>query len=110
MSVVAGDQTFKVCPSPVDVPPGLPDALRLALAGANPGRGDRLVFAVGLPDDRVATLELFDVAGRVVRRRAVDSGAGTVDLSAGARLVPGIYWARLTHESGELVRRICIAQ
>jgi hypothetical protein len=106
---IAGDQSFEACPSPIGVPAPASAALSLALAGPNPARGDGVAFRVALPDESAATLELIDLRGRVVRRRTVDAQDGVVDLSAGARLAPGLYWARLSHPRGSTVRRICIA-
>jgi hypothetical protein len=108
-SAIAGDQSFQVCTSPIGVPgPGAVGA-SLALVGANPARGDRLAFRCALPEGAAGTFELIDLQGRVVRRRAVEAGEGAIDLSGDRRLAPGLYWARLTHAQGRLVRRICIA-
>jgi hypothetical protein len=107
---IAGDQTFEVCPSLIGVPTPDARALRLALAGPNPGRGDRLFFRFELPDAGAGTLELFDVAGRVVRRQSIGEAEGVVDLSGSGRLAPGLYWARLAHAQGTLVRKICITE
>ena len=42
------------------------------------------------------TLELYSVRGAVVARRTVDGPVdGWFDLAGGARLVPGLYWARV---------------
>jgi len=105
----AGDQTFQVCTGTLDVPPPTP-GLALAFAGPNPARGERLAFRFKLPDGGAGTLELFDVSGRIVRRAAVTGASGQVDLSHGRTLPPGLYWARLTHAAGHIVRRICIAE
>ncbi|MEO6463888.1 MAG: T9SS type A sorting domain-containing protein [Candidatus Eisenbacteria bacterium] len=105
---VAGEQFFTVCGAPVGVPGrGPAAALSLALAGAHPARGDRLVFTFALPDARPGTLDLFDVAGRVVRSHRVE-GAGTIDLAQGRRLRPGLYWARVAHGGSSLVRRVIV--
>lgn len=108
---IPGDQFVTVCPSAVDVPPGAPAAsprLRLALAGANPARGDGLRFAIELPGEGPARLELFDCRGRLAGGREV-GGSGVVDLAAGRDLPPGLYFARLAHAGASVVRRVCVA-
>jgi hypothetical protein len=108
-SAIAGDQSFQVCTSPIGVPGPGARGESLALVGANPARGDRLAFRCTLPEGVAGTFELIDLQGRVVRRRAVAAGEVAIDLSGDRRLTPGLYWARLSHAQGRLVRRICIA-
>ncbi len=112
---IPGDQFLAVCPGATDVAPASPTGLNLSLAGPNPGRGDRVPFAFALPDTRPAALHLFDCTGRVVRARAVDAEAGagvsgTLDLSEGRSLPPGLYWARLSHGGSSVVRRFCVVK
>jgi hypothetical protein len=80
----------------VDVP-----ALVLALRGVrpNPVMGSGLNVSFTLPGPAPARLELFDVAGRLVRARDVgELGAGhhEVDLGGGEALPAGLYLVRLT--------------
>ena len=105
---IQGDQTFEVCPSLIGVPAPGAGALALSFVGANPTRGGRLSFRYALPREGGARLELVDVAGRAVRRRALAGTTGVVDLSDGVRLSPGIYWARLTQAGTSAVRAICV--
>jgi hypothetical protein len=84
--------------------------LAFALDGVrpNPAFGGRLLVHFALPGSEPASLELLDVAGRRVRERAVGSlGAGrhVVDLSAGQRLKPGLYFLRLTQGASQRVAR-----
>jgi hypothetical protein len=70
-------------------------------------------FAVGfvLPDAAPARLELFDVAGRRVLHRQLDSpGAGrhVVQLGAAADYRPGMYFLRLSQAGSSLTGRVVI--
>ena len=88
-------------------------ALSLALAGPNPSRGSRLSFALTLPDDSPARLELLDVHGRRMTGRDVSAlGAGrhSVDLAAGAALHAGVYLARLTQGAQVRVVRAIVME
>jgi hypothetical protein len=87
----------------------VPGELALALDGfrPNPAREFPLV-SFTLPDAEPATLELFDVRGRVLGRRAIgELGAGdhTVRMDVSDQLPPGMYWIRLTQGTRQLVRR-----
>jgi len=107
----AGDQFFSICPASADVPAAGGARLALRLDGPNPTRGERLRFAYGLPDARPATLRMLDSAGRLVRQHglAPDAGGrGTVDLSAGGRLAPGMYWAQLSQGDARATVRFCV--
>lgn len=85
-------------------PPG-PPAPRAGLGFAvadvrpNPARG-AFWATVSLPEPGEATLELFDVAGRVLESRRI-SGArvGVVRMNPSGRLAAGVYWLRLRQES-----------
>ena len=110
---IAGDQFFGVCPTSTGVPGGRDAGLGLALAAANPLRGDRLRVTFSLPDARPARLVLVDAAGRVRRDVPVDAPAGTpavVDLSSGRRLAPGVYWLRLTQGDAIATRAISVVR
>ena len=106
----AGDQFFSVCPGATDVPGGGAN-LGLALSVPNPVRGDRLRVTFTLADARPARLQLVDVAGRVQRDRSVGGATGAalvVDLSAGPRLAPGVYWLRLSQGSAIAKRKFTV--
>lgn len=110
-AAIPDDQFFTICPTSADVPRGDGARLDLRILGPNPSRGERLRFAFDLPDGRPATLRMIDCTGRLVRSRDLvpaAGGTGTVDLSAGRRLAPGVYWARLTQGDAHVVRRICV--
>ena len=52
-----------------------------------------------LPGSEPARLEVFDVMGRLMNRRdlpGAEPGAVKVQAGAGARIVPGVYWVRLS--------------
>jgi len=90
----------------VDVPSGV----ALAIEEVTPNPSDReMRVSFSLPTNEPATLELIDVTGRLVRERSV-TGAGrrTVDLAAGARLLPGVYHIRLTQGGRSKVKRVSV--
>lgn len=112
---IAGDQFFSACPAPTGVPAdgGAGPGLGLTLAAANPARGDRLRVAFTLAEAGPVRLMLVDVAGRVQRDVRLDGAAGqsaVVDLSAGRRLAPGVYWARLTQGDRVATRAISVTR
>ncbi|MGH7724197.1 MAG: T9SS type A sorting domain-containing protein [Candidatus Eiseniibacteriota bacterium] len=79
-------------------------ALALSLAGfePNPARG-RPVVRLSLPGEELATLEVFDARGRVIRSQRVDEfGPGTHTLRLENALPAGIYWLRLA-QAGKVV-------
>ncbi|HET7225410.1 MAG TPA: hypothetical protein VFK69_06805 [Candidatus Eisenbacteria bacterium] len=68
-------------------------------APASPAHNLGLVISFSLLSGEPARLELVDVSGRTVASREVGSlgpGRHTLDLSTGTRLVPGLYFMRLT--------------
>jgi len=84
----------------------------LALEGAwpNPARGAIRAYFT-LPSAAPATLELIDVAGRRVLRRAVGElgpGRHSLDLGAAARLRPGLYFLRLVQAGRVLHARVAV--
>lgn len=108
----------------IEVAPASPDAqytssvavgegveARLELAGArpNPARGAVNVwFTLGSGE---AALELFDVSGRRVTRRAVGTmGAGehVVTLGVTPELRAGLYFVRLSQAGQELHARVAL--
>jgi uncharacterized protein DUF4331/flagellar hook capping protein FlgD len=85
----------------------------LALRGANPATASKLEFT--LPANGHVKLEVFDVQGRIVRTLLdqdaaagafVTSWDGTTD--GGARVVGGVYFARLTAGAQVTSRRIVL--
>ena len=94
--------------------PGAPaPGLALVGLGPNPTRGDHVRVSFTLADARPARLEVVDVTGRVVRAqtvRASAGGAGSVDLAAGARFAPGVYWIRLSQGASRVARSVCIVR
>ncbi len=109
---IAGDQFFTVCPATTGVP-GATGA-KFALLGTvpNPSRGDRVLVAYELPDSRPATLQLIDCTGRVVRQAIVGApgGSGSIELSQGRPVAPGVYWLRLSQGRSSVARRLCVVR
>jgi len=65
----------------------------------NPARG-AFWATVSLPEPGIATLELFDLAGRVLESRKLAGGRpGVVQMNAASSLTPGVYWLRLRQGS-----------
>lgn len=96
----------------LDVPRA--DGPRLALAGArpHPARG-AAVLVFTLPRAGDATLEVFDVAGRVVAReplRAAAAGQHAHAVSRERALAPGLYLARLTQGEQHATARFVVAE
>ena len=57
-------------------------------------------MTVSLPEPGIATLELFDLAGRVLESRKLAGGRpGVVQMNAASSLAPGVYWLRLRQGS-----------
>jgi anti-sigma factor RsiW len=48
-----------------------------------------------LPASSAYTLEIVDAAGRLVWERSVAAQQGTLSVSSGRGLAPGVYWVRL---------------
>jgi hypothetical protein len=86
----------------------------LALGGfrPNPAVGTARVHFT-LPDDRPASVEVFDLRGRSVFSRAVGSlGPGThsIALDGAGALASGVYWIRLVHPERTISVRGVIAR
>lgn len=83
----------------------------LAMAGhENPARGGPVV-SFTLPDARPASLEVIDIAGRVVLSREVGAlgpGHHRLDLSASRAWRPGIYLLRLRNPERSVTRKIAL--
>lgn len=88
-----------------------PEVLVLAMAGhENPARGGPVV-SFTLPDARPASLEVIDIAGRVVLSREVGAlgpGHHRLDLSASRAWRPGIYLLRLRNPERSVTRKIAL--
>jgi hypothetical protein len=87
-------------PVAVEDPPAGPShdaSFAIDLISPNPAFG-RLDFAYSLPDAGPATLEMFDIAGRMVMSRDLQDGAGhhhlTIDREPS--FAAGTYWLRLS--------------
>ena len=96
--------------SPVGI--GDPEAVTFALKGIspNPAKGP---FGVNfsLPDNKHATLSVFDVSGRRVASREVGTlGAGRHNVTVGNRLKAGVYMIRLDREGASLTTRAAVIQ
>ena len=86
---------------------------RLAMRGAtpNPALDGRLRVEFSLRDGSAATLDVVDVAGRVLRTRQVGGlGPGThsLDLGKDSALRPGVYFLRLTQGGNEVRARAAV--
>jgi hypothetical protein len=96
----------------VDVTPAA-ETPGLSLAGTwpNPVSAGAPAVRFSLPDAAPASLELVNVAGRVVARREVGelgAGAHVVGLEAASRLSPGLYFLRLTRGAEARVARTVV--
>jgi hypothetical protein len=84
--------------SPVAVSEPGPVSFGIRGMWPNPSANGALTVRFSLPSAAGARLEMFDVTGRVVRRRELDAlGAGThtLTLGEGAPIAPGVYFVRL---------------
>lgn len=87
----------------------IPAVAGLALEGFRPNPAvESASFSFSLPDARSASLEVYDVRGKVVFAREV------AELGPGRHLLrwlgsetsrPGIYWIRLVHPAGTLMAK-----
>ncbi len=96
----------------LDAPERGDGGARLDAPAPSPSRGD-VTLRFGLPRASWAALELFDPAGRRVRtlaRGRFEAGERAFTWNRaddrGARVAPGLYFARLTWDGGTRVRRI----
>ncbi len=92
----------------------IPSSSVLALEGAWPNPvSDRMVVGVSLPDERPATLELFESSGRRIARRDVGSlGAGRhlLAIDEARDLAPGLYFLRLSRGERALMSKVCVVR
>jgi len=68
-----------------------------------------LKLTCALPEAGAARLEVYDVSGRRVNRREISAarpGRIDVEAGAGAKLLPGPYWVRLTQGAHRPVTRM----
>jgi hypothetical protein len=84
-----------------------------ALLGArpNPVVDGRLTVSFSLSTVHASQIELLDIGGRVLRRVEVGTlGVGNhlVDMSPGTRMVPGVYFIRLTQDGRHLIQRVAV--
>jgi len=91
----------------------IPSGLEFALTGAtpNPARGAKLNVSFTLPSFERARLSLVSVSGRVVRDldlAGYGAGRHTIDLSAGAPLHAGLYFARLSQSGRTLTTPVTV--
>lgn len=85
-------------------------AFAIERVAPNPSTGP-LSVRVALPDDGPASLELIDLAGRMVVRRAVAGrGSQTVSLAAGSGIRPGMYVVRLSRSGASRATRVAIVR
>jgi hypothetical protein len=99
-------------PVVVSVGPHRRPAQGLALSAPrpNPAQG-AISFEVTLPDDSPARVELLDIAGRIQRTQLVQgAGAHAVRFGNAGSLAPGLYFARVTHETGARSERVVVAK
>jgi hypothetical protein len=92
----------------------VPPRAVLALAGASPNPApDDLWVAFSLPAEGRATLELFDLKGRMLAQREVGTlgpGEHRVAFSEARRLPAGVYLVRLTRADRVLTAKACVVK
>ncbi|HEY3215450.1 MAG TPA: hypothetical protein VGK93_03060 [Candidatus Eisenbacteria bacterium] len=88
------------------------DVPSFALRGANPNPSRGVMHvSFSLPDDRPATLGLYDVSGRQVAARRLEGvgpGWHTVDLGSRGHLPAGLYIIRLNQGGRSLIARAVV--
>lgn len=86
----------------------------LSLVGASPNPATRdLTVAFSLPGDEPATLELYDLRGRLIERRdvgALGAGEHRMTIADARRLPAGVYLVRLTRSEQSLVTKACVVR
>lgn len=112
VACIIDDRVRRIRWAPVaGVEPSAP-GLALSPPSPNPMRGGTS-FALTLPGESRVAFDVLDAAGRLVwRAPAATHGAGTMRLAwdgrdaGGARVAPGLYFARVAAGGGTLVRRV----
>jgi hypothetical protein len=101
---------------PVRPGPAGPPAPRVGLGFTvtdirpNPARG-AFWATVSLPEPGTATLDLYDLAGRVLESRKLEGGRpGVVQMNVAGDLRPGVYWLRLRQGSMPSGMRTSVAR
>ncbi|HEY2954368.1 MAG TPA: T9SS type A sorting domain-containing protein [Candidatus Eisenbacteria bacterium] len=90
------------------------DSPRLELGAPYPNPAPGAVnvpCALGAGESGV--LELVDLSGRVVERRAIEAGSGgsrVIPFASSGRLSPGLYFVRLRQAGRSLIARIALAR
>lgn len=115
--LAAVDHNGNVSPYAVLAPQditGVPDEFVLTFALRvieNPVTARSVRVSFELPDDVPATLDLYDLAGRLVARRDVTGiGRRTVDLAGDRPLASGMYLVRLTQGVYTRTDRVVVVQ
>lgn len=92
----------------------VPDGAALSLEGPLPNPvTDALAVTVSLPGSVPASLDLFDVGGRLVSSRDVGGlgeGRHLVAVAGPRMLRPGVYLLRLSSGSRTIVKRVAVAR
>jgi FlgD Ig-like domain len=95
---------------------GVPGAVFLSAPSPNPAH-DGVTIRFGLPRDATVGLEIYDVAGRLVRElggRGLESGVNTLnwDLrdSDGRSVKGGLYFVRLNADGATLTDRLVVVR
>ncbi len=94
----------------LDVPPGTAGGLELGAPHPNP-TSRAMTVAFTLPGGGPATIDLVDVAGRLLERHEVGgmgAGSHTLALGGGSRLAAGLYFVRLTRGGKTLTARAAV--
>ena len=90
-----------------------PPLIALALRGPNPARGEQIPIDLALPAPGDATLEIADVAGRVIARFSVGllgSGRHAFNISRTSLPGAGVYFLRLTQGGHQVRDRMVVLQ
>lgn len=85
--------------------------LAIRAPSPHPARTSGFALSVSLPSSEPAMLELFDVNGRRVAERWIESpapGAQRLEVGRGAGLTPGVHLARLTQGGASRSMRVVL--
>ena len=90
----------------------VPGHTALAMSGVRWDAGSRgVLLSLALPRAGLATFEIYDLSGRRFLREHLEGlSAGTQDVRIGASLKPGVYFARLNHNSNRVTARFVVVQ